>query len=514
MQSADVIIIGSGIGGASVASALAPSGAKILILERGGRLVDSAEARDDRAIFQRGHFRSSETWIDNEGRRFRPGNFYNVGGNSKFYGAVMYRYRSEDFEPREHEGGLAPGWPIAYADLESWYCKAERLYQVRGSVGKDPTEPLHSEGYPHPPVPNEPAIARVAERLAAQGLHPASLPLAIDHVKWLDRAKTPWDGFPDTRAGKIDAETGPLAEALQHSNVTLLENAHVVRLELDAAGKRVAYAVVRVRDEEQRIYAKTVILSAGAINSAALLLRSTPATKSSGMANRSGQVGRNFMNHNCTAMLAIDPRHPNDSIYQKTLGLNDFYLSDGAGGGPLGNVQLLGKISGPILKANLPAIPEFALRAIARHSVDWYLMSEDLPRPESRVVVDGTDIKLDWQRSNIEAHARLCTKMRTVLRAAGFPIVLAKAFDKRAPSHQCGTAVMGVSGSNSVVDIWCRSHDHDNLYIVDASVLPTSAAVNPALTIAALALRAADHMLRSVSSNATNDVASTFGATR
>jgi choline dehydrogenase-like flavoprotein len=493
-SSPDVIIIGSGIGGATIARGLAASGARILILERGQQLIDTPETRDDRAIFQRGHFRSPEMWVDSDGRPFSPGTFYNVGGNSKFYGAVMYRYRREDFEAREHRGGVSPGWPITYSDLEPWYGKAEWLFQVRGESAKDPTEPPHSTGYAYPPVPNEPFIAAVADRLEALGLHPSPLPLAVNHRQWLDRAKTPWDGFPDTRTGKIDAETGPLAEALTNPNVSLMQNARVVRLELDSKGRRVRRLVLQREGQECRLQAKVVVLAAGAVNSAALLLRSATAFAPSGVANRSDQVGRNFMNHNCTAMLAIDPRLRNTAIYQKTFGLNDFYLNDGKGGYPLGNVQLLGKISGPILKANLPAVPEFVLRRMAHHSVDWYLMSEDLPNPLSRVRVDGTQIKLDWQRSNLEAHSDLRRRMKDVLRAAHFPIVLSKPFDKRSPSHQCGTAVMGRDPATSVVDVWCRSHDHENLFVVDASVLPTSAAVNPALTIAALALRAAEHI--------------------
>ena len=201
------------------------------------------------------------------------------------------------------------------------------------------------------------------------------------------------------------------------------------------------------------------------------------------------------MNHNCTAMLAVDPRVRNNSVYQKTLGINDFYFDDGRGGPPLGNVQLLGKISGPILQANARWAPGFAMSWLARHSVDWYLMSEDLPDPESRVRVDGETIVLDWRRSNMTAHDRLVARMREVFKAAGYPIVLARPFDRRTPSHQCGTVRFGTDPATSALDTFCRAHDHPNLYVVDASFLPTSAAVNPALTIAAQALRVADHLV-------------------
>ncbi|MBK4215241.1 GMC family oxidoreductase [Paracoccus caeni] len=483
---ADIVIIGSGIGGASAAAALAPSGRRILILERGGHLPDTAHARDPVAIFRDGHYRPKETWLDGSGSAFNPGNYYYVGGNSKFYGAVMLRYRAEDFRPLRHLGGTTPGWPIAYEDLEPWYGRVEQLYQVRGALGDDPTEPAHSSPYPHPPVPDEPPIADLRSRLRRIGLNPSSLPLAVDLDLWLKRAATPWDAFPNASGGKLDAETGALADALRHPNVTLRTGTFVRGLEAGPDG-RIAAVLVDGAEGPQRLTAPVVILAAGAVNSAALLLRS-------GLANSSDQVGRNFMNHNSSAVLAISPWRVNGSIYQKTLQLNDFYLTGGPDGTPLGNVQLLGRISAPILAAggNLP-MP--LARLIARNAIDLYAMSEDLPSPDSRVTLSGDQIVLDWKRSNWEAHQALVARLRRELRRAGFPIVLAKAFDRRTPSHQCGTARMGRDPATSVVDTFGRSHDHPNLFITDASVLPTSAAVNPALTIAALALRSGHHIL-------------------
>jgi choline dehydrogenase-like flavoprotein len=488
---ADIVIIGSGIGGATAAHILAGTEARILVVERGERILDTPETRDDRAIFQRGHYRTKEKWIDGKGEAFSPGNFYNVGGNSKFYGAIMYRYRAEDFAPRQHMEGTTPGWPFTYDEIEPWYGRAEKLYQVRGDLGDDPTEPRHSTGYDYPPVADEPSLAIVRERLKRQGIHASSLPIAIDPVAWLARAQTPWDAFPDTFTGKIDAETGPLHQALKHETVQLMTGAEVLRLETAANGKRVTDAVIRTRDGVTRVKGRYFIIAAGAVNTAALLLRSANDAHPSGLANGSDQLGRNFMNHNCTAMISIDPRLRNRSIHQKTFGFNDFYLNDPQTGYPLGNVQSLGKISGPIFKANMPRVPEFATHLLARYSFDWYAMSEDLPDPESRVMVKGDNIILDWQRSNMRCHQLLVKRTRETFSAAGFPIVLDRAFDRRTPSHQCGTARMGIDAAQSVVDPWCRSHDVDNLHIMDASVLPTSAAVNPALTIAAVVMRAA-----------------------
>jgi len=493
-ESVDVAIIGSGMGGATFAAGLAPSGARIVILERGERLIDRPETRDARAIFQRGVFRPKEMWYEPGGDAFNPGNYYYVGGATKLYGAVLIRYRAQDFRPIQYAEGATPGWPFDYDEMEPWYSRVEALYRVRGQLGEDPTEPKHSNPYVFPPVPDEPAIADVRERLKRAGMHPFSLPLGVDIDRWLNRAKTPWDAFPDTNAGKMDAETCGLASALAHDNVTLETSARVIKLETDAAGKRITAVVYEKNGETFRIAPSLVVLAAGAVNSALLLLASANGAMPNGLANCADQVGRHFMNHNSSAALAIHPLRRNGSIYQKTIGCNDFYLDDGRGGPPLGNVQLLGKISGAILKSQLRWSPEIALDLLANRAVDFYFMSEDLPSPESRVWLDGSRVVLDWRASNMAAQNGLIARMREVLRAVGFPIVLVKPFDRRTPSHQCGTIRMGADPAKAAVDPDCRSYDHENLFVVDASVLPTSAAVNPALTVAALALRAADYV--------------------
>jgi choline dehydrogenase-like flavoprotein len=493
----DILIIGSGMGGATLAAGLAGSGAKVLILERGEQLADEPAARDTAAIFMRGHYRPRESWYDAAGAPFNPGNYYYLGGNSKFYGAVMLRYREKDFEPLVHAEGTTPGWPLGYTDLEPWYGAAERLFQVRGADGQDPTEPFHSTPYPHPPMPDEEPIARSRERLQRIGLHPFSLPLAVDIERWLAKARTPWDAYPDTRSGKFDAETASLATALADPDIQVRTKTRVRRLLVAADGGRVeGVEVIGPDGAVEVIRAGLVVLSAGAVNSAALLLGSAGGSCPKGVANRSDVVGRHFMNHNSSAMLVFDPRLRNTSVYQKTIGLNDFYFTDGEGGPPLGNVQLLGKITGPILKANMKSVPLPVLHGVAKWSFDWYLMSEDLPHPDSRVTLDGERIVLHWQRSNMAGHQKLVDVMRQRFKAAGFPIVLSRPFDRRTPSHQCGTVRFGKDPATSALDTMCRAHDHPNLYVVDASFLPTSAAVNPALTIAAQALRVADHIRR------------------
>lgn len=477
------------MGGATVAAALAPTGRRILVLERGEHLCDAPEARDPDAIFVRGHYRPNETWLTPEGERFNPGNYACVGGNTKFYGAVLMRYRSDDFAPRRHMGGQSPGWPIGYDEMEPWYQKAEALYGVRGALGQDPTEPAHSGVYPFPPVPDEPEIADLRRRLSAVGLHPSSLPLGVDLEAWLHRANTPWDAFPDTTGAKMDAESVGLAQALRHSNVELRTGVTVEALEVDDRGR-----VVALRTASGSIAARHVILAAGAVHTPVILLRSASEAFPGGVANRSDQVGRNFMNHNCSALLALSPRR-NRSVYQKTLYLNDWYSTGGPNGEPLGNVQLLGRVSGPILAAQT-GLPGFLAKVISDHAIDFYVMSEDLPDPESRITLRNGEVVLNWTRTNWAAHEALVAKLKAALRQAGFPLTLSKAFDRRTPSHQCGTARMGADPDTSVVTPWGRAHDHDNLWIADASVLPTSAAVNPSLTIAAHALRVADAVER------------------
>jgi choline dehydrogenase-like flavoprotein len=319
----DVVIVGSGMGGATLAAGLAPTGAAITILERGAHIPDDAPARDPNRVFRNSAFRSDETWLDHSGRRFAPGNYYHVGGNSKLYGAVLIRYRTEDFAAMQHADGVSPAWPFPYETLAPWYDAAERLYRVRGDGSDDPTEPPRSDPYPFPPVPDEPAIAAVRVRLQRAGVRPFSLPLGVDVDRWLEGGHTGWDGYPDTRCGKMDAETCALAAALAHRNVELVTGARVTGLKAAPEGRRIVQVIYEKEGAEARLSPRIVVVCAGAVQSAALLL-------ASGLGNRSDQVGRCFMNHNASALIAIDPRFRNDAVYQKTFGINDWYLSDGA----------------------------------------------------------------------------------------------------------------------------------------------------------------------------------------
>lgn len=491
----DIVIIGSGVGGGSVALQLAGSDAKVLVLERGPALPREAQNWDAEAVFADQRYKTTETWYA-DGRPFRPGMFYFVGGHTKFYGTAMFRFRERDFEAVEHDEGVSPAWPIRYADLEPWYGEAERLFGVRGRAGDDPTEPQRSIPYAHAPVPHEPLLAAIEQRLRGQGLKPFHMPSAIDFGPGgrCQRCAN-CDAFPCRIDAKGDAEISLLRPALTAPNVELRSGARVERLITDATGRRIVAAEVVEDGVRRRIGAGLFVLSAGAINSAALLLRSATDRHPRGLANGSDQVGRHYMTHNTTALMALHPFRRNTTRFPKTLAVHDFYFGAKPGDTPLGSLQLLGKIREPMLRGPLPALPAFVRGLLAAHSVDWYAQSEDLPHPDSRVSVrpDGA-INLHWQRTNLRAHARWVDRCRQILRATGYPVVLAKGFGTEVVSHQCGTVRFGSDPATSALDPLCKAWDHDNLYVVDAGFFPSSAAVNPALTVAAQALRVGRHL--------------------
>ncbi|MFT7724049.1 MAG: GMC family oxidoreductase [Roseateles sp.] len=490
-ESTDIVIVGSGMGGATVAHALASTGLRITVLERGQQLAAAPENRDARAVYQRNHFKSDASWYRADGSAFPAGNHFNVGGNTKFYGGVLYRFRERDFDGVSYPDGDAPAWPVRYAELEPWYQAAEQLYQVRGDADQDPTEPPRRAALPHLPVPDEPAIAEARERFRAIGLHPCALPLGIDLPTWLRHGRTGWDGFPDAREGKMDAETCALIPALRHPNVELRCGARVIRVLFGPGGSQATGVEYEMGGRTVTLKAGLVVLAAGAIPSAAILLASDVGKT----LDRSGQVGRNLMAHNQSIVIGFDWRYRNDSVYQKTFAINDFYLSDGAGGPPLGNVQLLGRVDGAILKAGLPRWPEWLLGRISRHTIDFFLNSEDLPDERNRVRLDGDRLVLDFaHRTNLQVHDRLTARWKQALREAGFGRSVSLLFGRDGPGHQCGTIRMGADPARAPLNAWCQAHDCDNFFVTDASPFVSSAAVNPALTVAALALRAADRM--------------------
>ncbi|MFD1626352.1 GMC oxidoreductase [Azospirillum griseum] len=496
----DIVVIGSGIGGGTLVHALKDSGASILLVERGDRLPAEAANWSVAAVFGEGRYRARDEWSDRHGRPFFPGVHYCVGGNSKLFGAAMFRLRAADFDTLEHADGLSPAWPVDYATLAPWYDRAEALYRVGGATGGDPTEPPRRAPYPLPPLEHEERIAELADRLTAQGLSPFPIPSTIDRPVTEGSGGTcqrcaTCDGFPCMVGAKGDAETRAVLPALRSGSVTLVTRTRALRLDTTPDGRRLDSVLLERDGDQRRVSAGLVVVAAGAVNSAALLLRSANARHPQGLSNRSGQLGRNYMAHNNTALMAFGPRR-NPTRFQKTLAINDFYFHGPGFDRPMGNLQLLGKLQAGMLTAAAPLVPAAVMRAATARSVDWWVMSEDLPDPDNRVTLDGDRIRLAWTPNNLTGHWALVRATARMMRRAGYPLTLTKRMGLATTSHQCGTVRFGDDPATSVLDPFCRSWEIENLFVVDSGFFPSSAAVNPALTIAAQALRTADHIIK------------------
>lgn len=490
---ADIVIIGAGMGGGSLAHGLRGCGADVLVVDRGDFLPREWENWSPEAVFARGRYKNAEDWYGADGATFSPGNYYYIGGNTKLYGAMLPRFREQDFGVIEHYGGLSRAWPVSYAQMEPFYVQAEQLYLVHGQAGTDPTDPWRSSPYPYPALPHEPTIAALAESLTRQGLHPFSMPAAVDQRPGgaCVRCRT-CDGYPCLVDAKADADVRAIRPLAAAGEIRLLTNTVITSLVTTADGKAVAEAAGRRNGQAVTIRADRFIVAAGAVNSTALLLRSGNEHHPDGLGNSSGLLGRNYMVHNSTFFVAADPRRRNRTRFQKTLAINDWYLPSAGLKYPLGNVQMLGKLQGPMVSGARPRVPAGVLRAVTDHSIDLYLTSEDLPDRANRIEVNRQgQIVVHWTPNNLAPHAELVRRTTRAVRRAGYPLVLTERMGIATNSHQCGTAVMGEDPAASVLDPTCRSHDVGNLWVVDSACFPSSAAVNPALTIAANALRVA-----------------------
>jgi choline dehydrogenase-like flavoprotein len=491
----DVVVIGSGVGGGVVARNLAENGVSVLLLERGETLPREPENWQVNAVFHDKRYTARDIWYDKDGAPFRPAIYYNVGGSSKFYGASMVRLRERDFEAVEHESGISPAWPIRYRELAPFYDRAERMFGVRGALGTDPTEPPHATDFPYQPIGHEPAIADMVRRIEKQGLRPFPLPQSILRPPQggCIRCGT-CDGFPCKVDGKGDAEICAVLPAIRTGRVNMVTRACARRLVLSPDGKRVETVEYERDGRVEHASGAIFVVACSAVNSAALLLRSGNAAAPLGAANSSGMVGRHYMAHNNTALMAVSTRL-NPTVFQKTVAVNDFYFGDPDYKYPMGNAQLLGKLRAGMLTAGNKLIPQWLSAALSDRSVDWWVMSEDLPDPENRVMVDDERITLAYTPNNRKAHYQLVRRISRMMRRAGYPLILTKTVGTVSTSHQCGTVRFGNDPAEAPLDTFCRSFDHSNLFVVDASFFPSSSAMNPALTIAAQALRASDHML-------------------
>ncbi|MGE3843278.1 MAG: GMC oxidoreductase [Vicinamibacterales bacterium] len=516
MDHYDVIIIGTGAGGGTLARKLAPSGKRILLLERGHFVPREKDNWSPRAVGRDGKYAAREVWHDGDGAPLRPHTNYNVGGNTKFYGAALFRLRADDFREVRHHGGLSPAWPITYEDLAPYYDEAEQLYHVHGRRGDDPTDPVQAAPFPHPPVSHEPVIRELAEDFSAAGLHPFHVPLGVmlNEAAPADsaciRCET-CDGFPCLLGAKADAETCGVRPALAHPNVTLLTGVEVRRLETDPGGRTVTSVEASRNGRAMSLSADLIVVACGAINSAALLLRSASPKYPRGLANTSDLVGRHYMGHINSVLMAVS-KCPNPTVFQKTLGINDFYFGSPDWSFPMGHISFVGKLDAEALRAGAPSFaPGWTLDMLARHSIDFWLTSEDLPDPENRVTLDAKGhVVLSYRPNNLEGHRRLLEALKATLaqrRACprhgrschqGFlahNLYLGQQIPLAGVAHQNGTLRFGTDPERSVLDVQCKAHDLDNLYVVDGSFFPSSGAVNPALTIIANALRVGDHLL-------------------
>jgi choline dehydrogenase-like flavoprotein len=506
----DVIIIGSGAGGGTLAHTLAPIGKRILILERGDWLKREALNWDAKAVFVENRYISPDKWQDAKGKSFQPQIHYFVGGATKLYGAALYRLRKEDFgELREYDG-VSPAWPISYEDLEPFYTKAEQMYQVHGERGADPTEPPASAPYPYPPVSHEPRIQKLFDDLKAAGFHPFPAPCGL-MLNEKDMANSKcircqtFDGFPCLLHAKADAEVLGVRPALQFPNVTLLRNSKVLKLVTSSDGKSVKEVVVDRDGGTESFSGDIVVVSCGAANSAKLLLMSANDKHPHGLANGSDQVGRNYMYHNSTAVMALS-KEPNPTFFQKTLALNDFYFGTDGFDFPMGNIQMLGKSTPEMYKGERPLETALAplklLGDISHHAVDFWLCTEDLPNPNNRVTVKDGTITLSYTPNNLVPKDKLYQKLKSMLRHLGMhhehliprSYFLKSEIPLAAVAHQAGTCRFGRDPKTSVLDVNCKAHELDNLYVVDTSFFVSIGAVNPALTAMANAIRVGEHL--------------------
>lgn len=476
-SSYDAVVIGSGLGGSTMALRLAQAGRRVLVVERGdwyrfkrdattnGYLYDILGPNDDISV---------------------------VGGRTKFYGAALYRNRESDFRDVQFETGVSPAWPFGYDTLEPYYTEAEKLFRVHGSSNDDPSEPRRAAPFPYPPLPHDPAVAKVTEKLKAKGFPVAPIPRGLDQGP----------GRPcimcadcDVHAcrfdAKMDAETAALGPALATGLVDLMTVTECARVLLTPDGKRAEGVVLTREGQQHRVLAETVIVAAGTPHSAALLRRSRTDQHREGIGNNTGQLGKRVGAHSTGTMFPLISFARLGARHTKTFGLNLWY--DGADDWqyPLGTAQIAGQI--PLWrmagKLKRPIVKE-----IAEHSLTVIHMTEALPDEHTGWSFDGDRIgSFTPPRHQPKTYQKMRDLTANAFEKAGYPVI-------RAPRpvafwHETGSAVMGVDEKASVVDPQGAVHGVAGLYLADASVLPTAGALNTGLTIIAVAMRTGDAIL-------------------
>lgn len=492
----DVIIVGTGAGGGTLAYKLASTGKKVLLLERGDFMPLEEQNRSSIDIFKKERYHAPEQWYDAAGEPFSPQTNYAVGGNTKIWATALVRMRERDFEEVEHQKGISPEWCLKYKDFEPYYTEAEQLYNVHGAVADDPTEPPHSGEYPHTAIAHEPQIQQMVDAIANQGVHPNSLPLSLT-------------GESDDPTN--DSQVSSIAPALKHPNVTLKTSTKVTHLYTNPSGTAIKAVGAEIGGKPYLFLGDIVVLACGAVNSAAILLRSASDACPNGIANSSDLVGCNLMKHRLSSVVQLSS--PNSGKFYRSVSVNDFYWGEPGFEFPMGHIQNTGGLLQDITFAESPpffsglaqAMPGFGLNQLVSRSIGWWVQTEDLPDPKNRVEVGGDKLRLFYEPNNTDAHERLVYRWTEILKMAekslGQGIFQRSALyphgemPMQVVANQCGTCRFGEDPATSVLNADCRTHDVDNLYIVDSSFFPSNPAVSPALTIIANALRVGDRLI-------------------
>ena len=496
----DVIVIGSGAAGGTLAGQLSRSGKRVLVLERGAAMPLADQNVADVDLFRKDRYHPGEQWFGTDGDPFSPQTIYALGGNTKIWGGVLERMRQKEFAGLQFQEGAAPAWELSYESFAPFYNRAEQLYRVHGEQGVDPSEPPRESAFPFQPKPIEPFMQELRLSLERQGLHPYLLPQS-----WSESALDPTG----------DAELFGIDPARAQASVQVRERARVRRLHVNPSGTEVRGVEADIDGQCWLFNAHVVVLAAGAINTAEILLRSATEHHSRGLANGSDQVGRNLMKPQLTSIIQL-AAEPNSGRYPRSLGITDYYWGDSNVSFPLGSIASGGGVlqdalfaeSPPVLSLVTKLMPNFGLEQLAARSVAWWAMSAVLPDPHNRLTLRGNHLQIHYLPNNREAHDRLVYRwidtLKLVENDPACHVV------KPAPTHPrgeapltvmgsvCGTCRMGSNPATSVVDLNGRAHELSNLYIADASVFPSCPAVGIGLTVIANALRVGDHVLQAL----------------
>jgi len=508
----DVIVIGSGAGGGSLAYTVADSGKRFLLLERGSYLPREPANWDASQVFVDGRYISKDTWYDADGSPFQPQVHYFVGGATKLYGAALYRLGPRDFGELRHVDGASLAWPVSYDDFEPYYTRG----RVAVSGPRQPRRRSHG-GSLEEAVSMAGRVPRAAHSAVARGTTKRWLPpvpRAVWHLARRGRSAEQWmRSLRDVRrvpvpcAREVDAETIAVRPLLGRPNVRLLVDAEVTSLETDASGRQVTQVVVS-RHGDRR---STRSMSSWYRPARRTAQRSCCAPRTTAIPNRlangSDQVGRDCMYHNSKAVVALTTER-NDTVFQKTLALKHFYFRADDYEWPIGQIEMVGTSNAVAMKGEEPKLtklaPHWSLDEVAHHAVDFWLTTEDLPNPENRVTLDGDgNIRLAYTSNNDAEANRLYHELKKILNHVGMAKhhVLDKNFYMNMSiavagvAHQAGTCRFGNDPKGSVLDPNCKAHELDNLYAIDTSFFPSIGAVKPALTATANEIRVGEHLI-------------------